>query len=115
VIRRIFRPEEKAEAVRMADECGNDRAIVTQLNLCQGSIGRWRREGFGRALLTGPTGSVILRATDSRTVYPSLRCPACAEHFTLDGEPTNANRVKGYEGHYAASPECLAKNLRRAM
>ncbi len=112
-IRRIFRPEEKAEAVRLADEAGNDRRIQLELNLPQGIIGRWRREGFGRRMETGSTGSPIERATNSRTEHPHLRCPACSNSFALPGEATNANRQQGWEQHYEESPGCLEVNKRR--
>jgi transposase-like protein len=112
-IRRIFRPDEKAEAVRMADEAGNDRQIQLQLNLAQGIIGRWRREGYGRRMETGSTGSPIERATNSRTEHPCLRCPACSRLFEIPGEATNLNRLRAWERHYEDSPECLEANKRR--
>jgi len=113
-VRRIFTPEEKADIVRQADEAGVDRHIQQRHHLAQGTIGRWRREGYGRKLHTGSTGSVIERATNSRTTYPSLRCPSCADRFAIPGTPTNLNRLRAWERHYEDSPGCLVKNKRRA-
>ena len=114
-MRRVFTGEEKADAVRQADECGVDRTITEALGLSNGSIGRWRAEGFGRKMVASSTGSVIERATSARTTYPALRCPSCADIFSIAGEPTNANRLRAWERHYEDSPDCLHSNLRRAQ
>ena len=97
----------------MADEAGNDRQIQLQLNLAQGIIGRWRREGYGRRMETGSTGSPIERATNSRTEHPCLRCPACSRLFEIPGDATNLNRLRAWERHYEDSPGCLEDNKRR--
>jgi transposase-like protein len=107
--------EEKAEAVRLADETGSDREITRRLDLSQGAIARWRSEGFGRHMQTGSTGSPIEKVADPRTAHPSLRCPSCAAKFQIPGEATNVNRLRAWERHYEDSPECLARNLRRAQ
>lgn len=120
--RRRYSDEEKAEAVRMADEMGSDSAAARELGMHAVSIGTWRRDGHGKrpARTTGTTSGTHPSAREvnverAPAAGPSLRCPSCREAFPIDGAADNPiAKAQAWSKHYRESPSCEETNRRRA-
>jgi hypothetical protein len=110
---RRYSGEEKAEAVRLAEELGADLKAENQLGVGHGNVRRWRDAGFGRK----PKSQIARpgpQAPEPPASGPSVRCPTCHAHLPLSGAPDETwARGEAFTQHYKTFPACEASNRRR--
>ena len=113
---RRYTAEEKAEAVRLADELGSDNAAGKQLGCSGVSISNWRKDGHGRKFKSVTETAVPRRqAPEPAADGPSMRCPVCRKPAPIDGEINEVTKVTAMREHYKTSPDCQeALRKRRA-
>ena len=109
--RRRYSDEEKAEAVRLADELGSDEAARKQLGISMGSIGNWRKAGHGKKPKSVTTPRPV--ADSAEHEGPKTKCSICKAKVPVVGEVNEVNRVTALREHYKESPDCSDALRRR--
>jgi len=104
---RRFSDEQKAEAVRMADEYGSDSKAAKECGTTATSISNWRKGGHGKK-----RKSVVETHADGRRSKeepgsgPSVRCPVCKFQSPITGEISPETRANALREHYKTAPDC---------
>ena len=119
--RRRYTTEEKAEAVRLADELGSDSAAGKQLGMHGVSIGNWRRAGIGKQPTASSKKAASKKAASKEAepkaapaaTSPTVKCKVCTEALPIVGEPSQVSRLAAHQAHWAAKPECGEAMRRR--
>jgi hypothetical protein len=108
--RRKFSDDDKAEAVREAEQEGY-RATAVRLGVADTQIHRWKREGFGKrtAAMHGDNynndgAKAIAIDTPSG---PAIRCPVCKTGVPVTDPGDVEVKRKAMGDHYKVSPDCL--------
>jgi transposase-like protein len=115
-VRRRFTDEEKADAVRQADESGSDSAVAREIGCHATSIGNWRKAGLGRRPKSTTEVPDKAKAKSKETAAgPTVRCPICKTGAPIEGEISEVTKAQALREHYKTKPECReALRARRA-
>lgn len=111
---RRFTDEQKAEAVRTADDLGNDSEAARQFKTTSVSIKAWRNAGHGkRTKSVNETAENRSGKQQPAHDAPQVKCPVCKDKVPIEGEPGIDSRAAALRGHYKVKPACEAELQRR--
>ena len=104
---RRFTPEQKAEAVRLADELGSDSEAARQSGTTSVSLKTWRKSGHGKRpkSVNGTAENRGAKRADAHE-GPQVKCPVCNAKVPIVGEPGVESRATAIREHYKTSPDC---------
>jgi len=117
---RRFTPEQKAEAVRLADELGSDSEAARQSGTTSVSLKTWRKSGTTSVSLKtwrksghgkrpkSVNGTAENRGAKRADAHegPQVKCPVCNAKVPIVGEPGVESRATAIREHYKTSPDC---------
>lgn len=101
-----YSDDERAEAVRLADELGSDNAAGKQLGISGVSIGSWRRAGHGKKPKSTITGENPRAKQPPAHDGPKTKCSVCKAKLPIEGEVGSESRLAALRAHYRDKPEC---------
>lgn len=110
--RRRFTDDQKAEAVREAEQEGY-RATAIRLGVADTQIHRWKREGLGKRPVAMHGDNYNNGEAAKAAAGPAVRCPVCHVGCPVVDPSDNDEKRRVLGAHFKESPDCKETMRRR--